>query len=715
MPGQALSQSDLGTPLEVSMSARPTLALRPGAPRLWPVALLSLVLVACQPGQDATSPELAVTGVNRTLTVTGGGTGGGIVRAPAYGETPELACVITNGGAAPENCVRSYGWKTVVTLTVTPDPGSQFTGWSGACTGTALTCKLTMSQSRSVKARFAGSSVPTYTLNVTGRGTGSGTVVSQAGLSPVINCAISLGTAVSAGCTAVYPSGTAVTLTASPIGGQSFDGWSADCSGTSPCSLTLSANRAATATFTAPAGLEAAVGRWDAPEFNPVIGVHLTQLLNGNFLLWGHTGEPQLWDPVSGFTQVTDATCTNPQICELFCAGHAFLPDGSVLVAGGQNEALGFDNGITQASIFDGFGWRTTGSMRYPRWYPTLVTMFDGRVIALSGEQAPGSFATTPERYGAGVWTPLTSAVRQVPLYPRAFVEPKNGRIFVAGQDNPSLVLNPLGTGGWTVGPSRTVAARDYGAAVMLDNTVVYFGGGGGINCPGNLPTSTAEKIDLAAATPVWQAVAPMAIGRRQLNAIILADGTVLVTGGSGQCGFSSEDGAVFAAERWDPSGGTNGQGVWTTMANASVVRVYHSTAALMPDGRVVSTGSGDGADRTPQNTYEIYSPPYLFQGTRPTYTLSSNAIHYAGTFTVTTPDAAAIRKMHIIRLASTTHAFDAGQRLRSLTYQVAADGQSLTVTVPLNGKFAPPGPYMLFLVNLAGVPSVGKVVLLDE
>lgn len=305
--------------------------------------------------------------------------------------------------------------------------------------------------------------------------------------------------------------------------------------------------------------------------------------------------------------------------------------------------------------------------------------------------------------------------MRQVQLYPRAFVEPKNGRIFVAGQDNPSLFLNPLGAGGWTVGPSRTVAARDYGAAVMLDNTVVYFGGGGGINCPGNLPTPTAEKIDLAAATPVWQAVAPMAIGRRQLNAIILADGTVLVTGGSGQCGFSSEDGAVFAAERWDPSGGTNGQGVWTTMANASVVRVYHSTAALMPDGRVVSTGSGDGADRTPQNTYEIYSPPYLFQGTRPTYTLSSNAIHYAGTFTVTTPDAAAIRKMHIIRLASTTHAFDAGQRLRSLTYQVAADGQSLTVTVPLNGKFAPPGPYMLFLVNLAGVPSVGKVVLLDE
>ena len=70
---------------------------------------------------------------------------------------------------------------------------------------------------------------------------------------------------------------------------------------------------------------------------------------------------------------------------------------------------------------------------------------------------------------------------------------------------------------------------------------------------------------------------------------------------------------------------------------------------------------------------------------------------------------------MHLIRLASTTHAFDMGQRLRSLTWQVAADGQSLTVTAPVHGKFAPPGPYMLFLVNLAGVPSVGQTVLVDE
>jgi len=677
----------------------------------------ALLLAACEAQRDATSPELATTKLPRTLTIKGLGTGGGAVTAPAYGETPEMVCVITNGTSNPEDCVHKYGYLTVVTLTVKPDPGSQFTGWGGACSGTALTCQVKMGASKTAKVTFSGSSPSTYTLNVTGSGTGSGIVASQSGLSPGINCAVSAGTAVSGACTASYPSGTTVTLSATPSGGQAFDGWSGDCTGSGGCTLTLGPNRAVTAAFTAPAGLEATVGRWDAPAFNPVIGMHVSQLLTGKYLMWGHAGEPQLWDPVTGFTQVADATCTNPTVCELFCAGHTFLADGTLLVAGGHNEALGDDNGLTQASIFDGFSWRATGSMRYARWYPTLVTMFDGRVIALSGDQAPSTRATIPERYdpNTGIWTPLTSASRSQGLYPRAFVEPKNGRIFVAGQESPSLYLNPLGTGGWTTGPARVVADRTYGAAVMLDDKVVYFGGGGGTNCPTSLPTRTGEAIDLAAATPAWKAIAPMAFGRRQLNAVILADGSVLITGGTSQCGFTNEAGAVFAAERWNPEGGTNGQGAWTTMANASVVRVYHSTALLMPDGRVLSTGSGDGGGTTQQNSYEVYSPPYLFQGDRPSYRLESNVIHYAGTFTITTAEAGTIRKVHLIRLASTTHAFDMGQRLRSLAFQVGSDGQSLTATVPLSGKIAPPGPYMLFLVNLAGVPSVGQIVRLDE
>jgi hypothetical protein len=416
-----------------------------------------------------------------------------------------------------------------------------------------------------------------------------------------------------------------------------------------------------------------------------------------------------LWNPAGGgFTQVPDNTCIDPTICELFCSGHTFLADGSLLVAGGHNEALGDDNGLAQASIYDGVSWRATGSMAYPRWYPTLVTLENGEVVAISGNQAPGTVANVPERYSNGAWVQLTGATIPVPLYPRAFVEPKNGYVFVAGEGIPRF-LNPTGLGKWLSAPPRVVFDRSYGAAVMLDSKVMYVGGGGASPCPDSLPKAAAEIIDLAAPTPSWSATGSLAIARRHLNATILPDGTVLVTGGTSQCGFSNEAGAVFAAERWDPA-----TGQWTTLANAAVGRVYHSTTLLLPDGRILSMGSGDGAGGTQQYSYEIFSPPYLFRGARPAYNLASTAMHYGQAFAVATPNAASIRKATLIRLASTTHAFDMGQRLSTLTFTPAADGQSLTVTAPASGRIAPPGPYMLFIVNDKGVPSIAQTMLLS-
>ncbi|HUR94404.1 MAG TPA: galactose oxidase early set domain-containing protein [Gemmatimonadales bacterium] len=145
------------------------------------------------------------------------------------------------------------------------------------------------------------------------------------------------------------------------------------------------------------------------------------------------------------------------------------------------------------------------------------------------------------------------------------------------------------------------------------------------------------------------------------------------------------------------------------------MVRVYHSTTALLPDGRVLSTGSGDGGGVTQQFIYEIFSPPYLFKGPRPTYNLASTSMHYGQPFTVATPNAAAIQKVTVIRLASSTHAFDMGQRLNTLAFQAAADGQSLVLTPPSAGRIAPPGPYMLFILNDRGVPSVAQTILLSQ
>ena len=199
-----------------------------------------------------------------------------------------------------------------------------------------------------------------------------------------------------------------------------------------------------------------------------------------------------------------------------------------------------------------------------------------------------------------------------------------------------------------------------------------------------------------------------MALARRQLNLTVLPDGSVLATGGTGACGPSDESGAVFAAERWDPE-----TGQWTTLASASVVRVYHSTAMLLPDGRVLSTGSGDGGGVTQQRSYEVFSPPYLFKGDRPSYDLASTAMRYGQPFTVSTADAASIRKVTIVRLPSTTHGFNMSQRLNTLPFEVTAGG--LTVTPPAAGRIAPPGPYLLFLINEAGVPSVAQTVMLSS
>jgi hypothetical protein len=676
---------------------------------------IGLLLLGCQDTREPTEPDAARIKPPRTLTVTGAGTGHGRVTAPAVGEVI-LDCEIDAGGYSPTDCTKSYGWKSTVTLTATPDPDNSFAGWSGACTGTAATCRVMMTQSRSVRATFTGQGA-TFALNVVGGGNGSGSVQSQAGPTPAINCTITSGTASGGTCSGNYQSGTPITLTATPASGHTFEGWDGDCTGTGTCVLGITANRSVTAMLSAPLGPEATVGKWDPPFSTPVIGLHLSQVA-GKVLLWGHGGEANTWNPAGGgFTQVANNTCGNPANCELFCSGHTFLPDGRLLVAGGHNESLGDGNGLKQASIFNGTSWTATGSMTYGRWYPTLVSLENGDVVALSGSQDPSLNAAYPERYNGSSWTTLSGAQRSLSLYPRAFLEPKNGWVFYAG-DGSSIYLNPNGSGAWTTvglgnGGAKVIPSHNYAPAVMVDSKVLYIGGGGSgcTSTTSPVPEKRTEVIDLAAPTPTWAQAGEMALGRRQHNATVLPDGKVLVTGGSSQCGFTTESGAVFAAEAWDPATGW----IKPAWANASVVRVYHSTALLLPDGRVLTTGSGDGGGVTQQYSYQIFSPPYLFKGLRPTYNLGSTAMHYGQSFAVQTPNAASIRKVTIIRQTSTTHAFDMGQRLTTLAFQPAADGQSLTLTAPGSGRIAPPGPYLLFILNDKGVPSVAQTILLSQ
>ena len=203
-----------------------------------------------------------------------------------------------------------------------------------------------------------------------------------------------------------------------------------------------------------------------------------------------------------------------------------------------------------------------------------------------------------------------------------------------------------------------------------------------------------------------------MNFARRQLNATILADGQVLVTGGTSGPGFNDVTSPVYNAELWNPATES-----WSIMARESVVRTYHSTALLLPDARVLSSGSGEGGGVTYENSQfsaQLFSPPYLFNSdgslaTRPVITSAPSRLFYGQSLTVGSPDAASIAKITLIRLSSVTHAFNQSQLINRLTF--SATGTTLSVMGPKNANPAPPGPYMLFLVNAKGVPSKAKMV----
>jgi hypothetical protein len=438
----------------------------------------------------------------------------------------------------------------------------------------------------------------------------------------------------------------------------------------------------------------AAAGEWSAPFSWLNVGVHLTLLPTGKVLSFGLSGIPTVWNPANGsFTSMT-----TPSV--IFCSGHSLLADGRLLASGGNSDPHVGANGIPDNTIFDPVSqtWSRATPMRYARWYPTNTTLPNGDVLILSGRDLTANMVRLPEVWSNGSLRVLSNAYRLVPLYPRAFVA-ADGRVFVAGEFRVSLYLDPSGGGTWTDGPSRLYGMRDYGAAVMYeDGKILYVGGG--------RTTNTAEIIDLNSPAPAWRWTGSMAFPRRHLNAVVLPNGEVLVTGGSSGITFNDYRAGVRAAELWNPATGR-----WTTLASNTVSRVYHSTSLLLPDGRVLHTGSGDGGPD--QRTAELFSPPYLFKGARPAIASAPSQVGYGASFTITTPDAGSIAKVSLIRLGSTTHAFDMNARFQWLSFE--RQSGALRIAAPASRNRAPPGHYLLFILNDNGVPSVGKILRIGD
>jgi Galactose oxidase-like, Early set domain/Bacterial Ig-like domain (group 1) len=477
----------------------------------------------------------------------------------------------------------------------------------------------------------------------------------------------------------------------------------------------------------------ATTGSWGPVVAWPMVPLHMHLLPTGKILAWGKYdtgangtmgGRPRLWDPAAG--PPTTARMIDVDTM-LFCSGHAFMADGKLMVSGGHKLD---DKGIDVTNIFDPASETfATGlpKMAFGRWYPTVTELGDGRMLTMAGRDSAGNVVTTPEIWENNQWVKLPGAgLLEIPYYPRNFVDPKNGRIFMAGERIQSRWFDvdgsaASGRGKWISGPSHIWPFnRDYGTAVMYEpGKILYAGGGGNTGWPtkdprSSTPTATAEMIDLNAAPPTWTSAGSMSVARRHLNSTILPDGQVLITGGTSGGGFVdiNPGDATRTAELWNPAHPTQ----WTTLAANSIMRVYHSVSMLLPDGTVLHGASGNAMAGTAvvpdEANHEIFSPPYLFKGARPAITTAPASVTYGQKFSVATPNAAQITAVRWIRIGSVTHAFDFGQRANTLSFTRTSSG--VDVTAPGNPNLAPPGHYLVFILNRNGVPSVGKIVRLQ-
>lgn len=349
--------------------------------------------------------------------------------------------------------------------------------------------------------------------------------------------------------------------------------------------------------------------------------------------------------------------------------------------------------------------------MAHGRWYPTVTTLADGTVMTFSGLDEKGATNSTVEIYAVSSgWSTTYSSPFTPPLYPRMHLIP-NGKVFYSGSTTSSRYFDPA-THTWSgvVATTQYSGTRTYGTSVLLPLSpannykplVMIMGGG-------SPATNTTELIDLSAPTPKWVYGPNMSQSRIEMNATILPNGKVIALGGS----LNDEDtnSASLNADLYDPASNS-----FSSAGQNAYARLYHSNSLLLPDATVLVMG-GNPARGTYEPHLEIYTPAYLFnsdgtRATRPSISsVPATGISYGSSFQVQTPDATNIASVVLIRAGAPTHAFDMEQRLVGLTF--SAGSGLLAVTAPPNGNIAPPGYYLLFLLNSAGVPSVAQFVQL--
>src|SRR5215831_13344999 len=409
-------------------------------------------------------------------------------------------------------------------------------------------------------------------------------------------------------------------------------------------------------------------GSWSAVIPWPIIGIHAALLPDGRVLTFGSNqlGEQgaykiyDIWDPRTGLhITTTDAIQTDE-----FCSAEILDPiSGDLLITGGDGRPLGQTNfGVPDVNIFD---YRTgslttspTGHLNYPRWYGSLISLGGGRFLEIGGESsAPepdvtqtfsGGGSGIPELYTPGEgWKSLPGAastdIGTNWFYPRVWMS-SSGKIFGYSTGDGLFQIDPTGQGSVTnLGQTPFVSGATNPAAMFAPDKVLT------IDNDGN-----AWIMDISGPTPTFTRTASVGQSRAWSNLTDLADGTVLLTGGSVVANDLAT--ATNNAEIWNPD-----TGQWTNDASASIARLYHSNTLLLPDGTVLSLGGGAPGPLTNLNA-EIYTPPYLLNADgslrtdRPVITAAPATLQQGQSFTITLDNADVISKLELIKFGNGTH-----------------------------------------------------------
>lgn len=478
----------------------------------------------------------------------------------------------------------------------------------------------------------------------------------------------------------------------------------------------------------------------------------------------------EILDMTSPAWQVHPLNCDRVS-CDLWCGGHTFLADGRLLFVGGTSyyppRPDPFYGGLKKAFLFDSFTetWEQLDDMQVGRWYPTLIRLADDRVLALSGleyrsptEQPKTNILkilyeliTKIRDYIVRVqevfdprtktWSPMKPE-RKLPLYPRLHLLP-DGDVFYSGVFNthfftpgryPSARWSPEAQAWTDVGGPHREKNREEGISVLLAlrppdyKPEILIAGGGTHNLGRTLMSllhsigrdswsslfsfftevqDTVEGIDLSTPDPRWKSMGSMNQRRVHANGVLLPDGKVLVVGGMSSYGHGADEHtAVLEAEMYDPATDT-----WTLMATQQKPRLYHSTALLLPDGRVISLGSNPRS-KAIEKSIEIFSPPYLFRGERPVIIECPEQIHYGQPLWLRVDQTQPIGQVVLMRPEALTHVTNTDQRLLELRFDVVSH-EKLEIQGPLAPAHMPGGYCLLFILNKNGVPSVGRFVRL--